>query len=64
MRNRDYDKERAAIQGRDDARRDKGAGITDLLTLGFMSDSSYNPPKDPELKANYDAAWKKQKKGY
>ncbi len=61
--NRAYDKERAAIKGENDARNDKGAGLVDLITLGMATNSSYNPPKDPELKAHYDAEWEKVKHG-
>jgi hypothetical protein len=35
MRNRGYDKERAEIKGRDDARRDKGADLTDIQVQGL-----------------------------
>ena len=62
-KDRAYEKERAAIKGGDDARNDKGAGLVDLVTLGMISNSSYNPPKDPESKAHYDAAWEKEKHG-
>lgn len=57
----DYEKEKAEIDGRKDAENDKGAGLTDLLTLGFKSDSSYDPPKDPILRAHYDSGWDKGK---
>ncbi len=59
--NRTYDKEAAEIRGGKDAARDPGAGVEALVSLGFLSNSSYDPPKDPELKAHYDAGWKEEK---
>jgi hypothetical protein len=50
-------KERASSKGQRDAERDTGAGLTDLLTLGLASDSSYDPPSDPTLKEKYNEGW-------
>lgn len=58
----DYEKERARIKGEEDAKRDRGAGFLDLITLGMFSNSTYDPPRDPVLKAHYDAGWEKVKK--
>ncbi len=56
MANKDYDKECAAIKGEEDAKKSRHTGVLD----DFFS-SPYQPPRDPELKAHYDAAWKEEK---
>jgi hypothetical protein len=57
----DYDKERAFMQGEEDAKKDHGAGVIDLFTLGMVSSRTYDPPKDEILRAHYDAGWDKGK---
>ena len=44
-------------KGKADAARDRGAGLTDLLTLGMASDSSRDPPRDPVLREAYNEGW-------
>ena len=57
-----YEEKKIELGAKDDARRDKGAGIIDLMTFGLISSSSYNPPSDPEERAIYDHAWDQAKK--
>lgn len=45
-------------QGKHDAERDRGAGFTDLITLGLASDSSYRAPRERDDRDAYNEGWK------
>lgn len=42
------------LKAEDYKEKNRGAGGVDLFTLGFASESTYDPPSNPEEKAVYD----------